>query len=34
MIAGMIEGFFLSLKFPILGFFGVGKFGQVFLGVA
>ena len=27
-----IEGFFLGLKFSILGLFGVGKFGKYFFG--
>jgi len=29
---GMIEGFFLGLKFSILGFFWVGKFGKYVIG--
>ena len=29
-VMGMIEGFFLGLKFSIPGFFGVGKFGKYF----
>ena len=34
MTAGMIEGFFGGLKFSIPGYFGVGKFGKYFFGVA
>ena len=29
-MTGMIEGFFWGLKFSILGFLGVGKFGKYF----
>ena len=31
-VTGMIEGFFLDLKFPIPEFFWVGKFGNFFFG--
>ena len=31
-VTGIIDRFFLGLKFLILGFFGVGKFGKYFLG--
>ena len=31
-MTGMIEGFFLGLKFFIPGFFWVGKFGKYFFG--
>ena len=31
-MTGMIEGFFLGLKFLIPGFFWVGKFGKYFFG--
>ena len=31
-VTGIIEGFFLGLKFSILGIFWVGKFGKYFLG--
>ena len=33
-VTGMMEGFFIGLKFSISGFFEVGKFCQLFFGIA